>query len=82
MFDDELMTCTEALAWLTQVDGTVFHNKHETDRESAWVAVVRTPRLNGRNGKVILAFGASPEVAASAAEREWQQMWEAISLVH
>ena len=88
LLDDELMTSSEALAWLTQVDGTVFHNKHQTDHDNAWVAVVRTPTLNGlnglngRNGRIILAFGQSLEVAASAAEKEWQQMWQKISLVH
>ena len=85
LLDDELMTSSEALAWLTQVDGTVFHNKHQTDHDNAWVAVVRTPTLNGRNGRngrIILAFGESLEVAASAAEKEWQQMWQKISLVH
>ena len=82
LLDDELMTSSEALAWLTQVDGTVFHNKHQTDHNNAWVAVVRTPTLNGRNGRIILAFGQSLEVAARAAEKEWQQMWQKISLVH
>jgi hypothetical protein len=82
MLDNKPMTNTEALDWLTQVDGTVFHNKHQTERDNAWVAVVRTPDVNGLSGKIILAFGDSLEVAASVAEKEWRLMWDKISRVH
>ncbi len=82
MLINELMTSNEALSWLKQVEGTVFHNKYQAEDENAWVAVVRTPGINGQNGKIILAFGETLEIATSAAEREWQQVWERISRVH
>ncbi len=75
------MTQNEALRWLKQVDGSIFHNS-ETDDENAWVAVVRTPPGQGRTGKIILAFGETLPAAAAAAEQEWQTLWESFGASH
>ncbi len=75
------MTQNEALRWLKQVDGSIFHNS-ETACESAWVAVVRTPAPQGRRGKIILAFGETLSAAAGAAEQEWQTLWESFGSSH
>ena len=72
----------EALRWLKQVDGTVYHNRNDADGENAWVAVVRTPSANGKVGKIILAFGESIQEAAGAAEEEWNTLWSSISVKH
>jgi len=72
----------EALHWLRQVEGTVYHNRNDADGENAWVAVVRTPAANGKTGKIILAFGESIQEAAGAAEQEWNTLWSSMSVVH
>ena len=72
----------DALRWLKQVDGTVYHNRNDADGENAWVAVVRTPAANGRTGKIILAFGESIQEAAGAAESEWNTLWSNMSAQH
>ena len=69
------MNQDQALRWLQQVDGSIFHNS-ETESENAWVAVVRTPAHSGRTGKIILAFGDTLSAAAEAAEQEWETLWE------
>ena len=69
------MTQNEALRWLKQVDGSIFHNS-ETNDENAWVAVVRTPAAQGGAGKIILAFGDTLSAATSAAEHEWHDLWQ------
>jgi len=75
------MTSDEAADWLRQVDGTVFRAR-QTDDDERFVAMVRTPRVAGRNGKIILAFGESYEEAARAAEEQWQSIWRTISTTH
>ena len=76
------MTQDEALRWLNQVDGSIFHNS-EIDDENAWVAVVRTPAPRGsQTGKIILAFGETLSAAAAAAEDEWQTLWESFGATH
>lgn len=72
----------DALRWLKQVDGTVYHNRNGTDSDNAWVAVVRTPAANGKTGKIILAFGESIQEAAGAAESEWNTLWSSLSAQH
>jgi len=72
----------DALRWLKQVDGTVYHNRNDADGDNAWVAVVRTPAANGRTGKIILAFGESIQEAAGAAESEWNALWSSLSVQH
>ena len=76
------MTHQEAVAWLRQVDGTVYRQQRECAPETAWVAVVRTPPSNGRVGKIILAFGDSLEGATIAAEEQWQDIWGRLSETH
>ncbi len=77
-----LATEQEALRWLRQVDGTVYHNRNDADGENAFVAVVRTPPSNGKTGKIILAFGESIQEAAGAAEEEWNTLWSSMSVTH
>ncbi|MCP4039770.1 MAG: hypothetical protein GY733_22695 [bacterium] len=72
----------EALRWLKQVEGTVYHNRNGADEDNAWVAVVRTPASNGKAGKIILAFGESIQEAAGAAEEEWNTLWANLSASH
>ncbi|MCP4038714.1 MAG: hypothetical protein GY944_00300 [bacterium] len=72
----------DALRWLKQVDGTVYHNRNQADGDNAWVAVVRTPPAHGKAGKLILAFGESIQEAAGAAEEEWNALWSSISARH
>lgn len=76
------MSTAEARSWIDQVDGVVYHNEESEEVENTWVAVVRTPAGAGRVGKVILAFGESPEEATGAAEAQWDEIWEALSSVH
>ena len=75
------MTHSEALRWIEQVDADVFFNEQE-DFDNGWTAVVRTPQRPGEPEKVILAFGESLLAAASAAEEQWQQLWETLSRTH
>jgi hypothetical protein len=72
----------DALRWLKQVDGTVYHNRNDADGDNAWVAVVHTPAANGKTGKIILAFGESIQEAAGAAESEWNTLWWGLSAQH
>ena len=75
------MTHSEALRWIEQVDADVFFNEQE-DFDNAWTAVVRTPQRPGEPEKVILAFGETLLSATSAAEEQWQQLWETLSRTH
>ena len=77
-----LTTEHDALRWLKQVDGTVYHNRQDNNGDNAWVAVVRTPAANGNVGKIILAFGETIQEAAGAAEEEWNSLWAGISVTH
>ncbi len=77
-----LATEQDALRWLRQVEGTVYHNRNDADGDNAWVAVVRTPPANGKTGKLILAFGESVQEAAGAAEEEWNSLWSSMSATH
>ncbi len=72
----------EALRWLRQVEGVVYHNRNDADGDNAWVAVVRTPAASGKTGKIILAFGESIQEAAGAAEEEWNALWTSMSATH
>ncbi len=76
------MTNQQALAWIKQVGGVVYHNKKSEEPDNAWVAVVRTPHAGGKPGKLILAFGETLENAAGAAEAQWDEIWSDLSLVH
>ena len=76
------MNADEALSWLRAVRGQLYRNRNLPSGRSAWVAVVRTPGSDGRNGKVIIALGGSMEEAASAAEGQWQAIWGGLSRTH
>ncbi len=80
--EETMMTEQEALRWLRQVDGAVYHNRHDGDEDNTWVAVVRTPPAPGNLGKIIMAFGPSVEEAACAAEEQWQQEWGFLSAIN
>jgi hypothetical protein len=76
------MTLEEALGWLRQVRGQLYRNSRPPSGTEDWVAVVRTPRNGGRNGKLIIAVGSSMEEAAAAAEDQWQEVWQEMSQTH
>ena len=69
------MTADQALSWLQQVGGELYHSRKAEPGNTAWVAVVRTPSMGGRRGKLIIALGSSMQEAASAAEDQWQRLW-------
>ena len=73
-----MMKSDEALTWLRQVKGQLYRNKQHESGKQAWVAVVRTPRNGTRKGKLIIALGETMEEATSAAEGQWQRLWERI----
>ena len=74
------MTSEQALGWIKQVGGVVYHNKKADEPDNAWVAVVRTPGAVGQAGKLILAFGETLEEATGAAEAQWDTIWSDLSL--
>jgi hypothetical protein len=69
------VTADQALSWLQQVGGELYHSRKAEPANTAWVAVVRTPSLGARRGKLIIALGSSMQEAASAAEDQWQRLW-------
>ena len=73
------MTQEQAIHWLQQVGGELYHSRHAEPGRTAWVAVVRTPRTGAQRGKLIIALGSSMQEAASAAEDQWQKLWPAAS---
>ena len=60
------MTQHEALEWLQAVAGQLYRSNHDPSGPNAWVAVVRTPRVGIRRGKLIVALGGSMEEATTA----------------
>lgn len=76
------MTAEKALEWLHQVNGQLYRNNRHSSGRQAWVAVVRTPPAGTRNGRLIIALGSSMEEAASAAEGQWQRVWEGLGPAH
>ena len=69
------MTAEQAMHWLQQVGGELYQSPHTGEGRTAWVAVVRTPRLSERRGKLIIALGATMLEATAAAEDQWQKLW-------
>ena len=80
--DHPPMTPEEALGWIKQVNGVIYHNKDEIDADNTWVAVVRTPSAGPKVGRIILAFGESLDAAAGAAEAQWDQIWDGLTSIH
>ena len=76
------MSHEEAIEWLREVDGQLYRNNRHPSGREAWVAVVRTPRGEGRRGKLIVAIGGSMEEAASAAAGQWQAVWKSFGPSH
>jgi hypothetical protein len=70
------MSSEEAILWLRQVEGQLYRNNRHPSGREAWVAVVRTPRTEGRRGKLIIALGGSMEEAAGAAANQWEAVWQ------
>lgn len=70
------MTQEQAISWLQQVGGSLYHTPNPTLGRSAWVAVVRTPWTGTRRGKLIIALGSTMHEAAVAAEDQWQKLWQ------
>jgi len=68
------MTQREALDWLREVAGQLYRNKRGPSGRDAWVAVVRTPRIGERRGKLIVALAGTLEEATSAAAHQWQAL--------
>ena len=76
------MTTEQAMNWLLQVGGELYQSPHTGEGRTAWVAVVRTPRLAERRGKLIIALGATMLEATTAAEAQWQQLWQGLGSLH
>lgn len=76
------MKSEEALSWLRQVKGQLYRNRKHASGKQAWVAVVRTPQAGSRKGKLIIALGDSIEEATTAAEGQWQRLWEQLGNSH
>ena len=76
------MTAEEAISWLHQVGGELYQSGHAGEGRTAWVAVVRTPRLADRRGKLIIALGSTMLEATAAAEDQWQKLWRDLGAVH
>ena len=70
------MTQEQAISWLQQVGGSLYHTRHSEPGRTAWVAVVRTPWTGARRGKLIIALGATMQEAAAAAEDQWRKLWQ------
>lgn len=76
------MTPEQAIDWLQQVGGELYQSRHTGEGRTAWVAVVRTPRLAERRGKLIIALGATMLEATAAAEDQWRKLWREIGAIH
>ena len=76
------MTFDEALDWIQQVDGTLYQNPMKTDEEDEWIAVVRTPPAVPGRSEVIITSGRTLQQATSAAEQQWNHVWEKLGPIH
>jgi len=76
------MTREEAVAWMRQVNGRLYHTPERDDKPKAWVAVVPVPAAGTNSGQLIIALGESPMEAAGAAEAQWQTQWDHLSTLH
>jgi hypothetical protein len=70
------MTQEQAISWLQQVGGALYHSRRSDAGRTTWVAVVRTPRTGVRRGKLIIALGSTLQEAATAAEDQWHKLWQ------
>ena len=76
------MTPEQAIRWLEQVGGELYQSRHTGEGRAAWVAVVRTPPLTQRRGKLIIALGSTMLEATAAAEIQWQKLWQDLATEH
>jgi hypothetical protein len=76
------MTPEQAMSWLQQVGGELYQSRHADKGRTAWVAVVRTPQLAARRGKLIIALGSTMLEATAAAEDQWQKLWQDLGAAH
>jgi len=76
------MTAEQAMSWLQQVGGELYQSRHTDAGHTAWVAVVRTPWLAARRGKLIIALGSTLQEATAAAEDQWQKLWQDLGGAH
>ena len=76
------MTNNEAMHWLQDVDGRLYRAPKKDAAPEAWVAVVRTPGLGPKAGKLIIALGGNAYEATSAAAETWQTLWNDLSTMH
>jgi hypothetical protein len=76
------MTPEQAMSWLQQVGGELYQSRHAGEGRTAWVAVVRTPQLAARRGKLIIALGSTMQEATAAAEDQWQKLWQELGAAH
>ena len=79
---EQAMTNREAMNWLLEVDGRLYHTKKISKKPDSWVAVVRVPGVGNRTGKLIIALGGSAVEATAAAEEKWQTLWTDLSTIH
>ncbi len=76
------MTREQAVAWMQQVNGRLYHTPKRTEKPGAWVAVVQVPAAGTRSSGLIIALGGSPTEATRAAEQQWQTQWDDLSTLH
>ena len=72
------MDLDEALDWIQQVDGVLYQHPNRVDQNDAWVAVVRSPGTIRGPARVIVTSGRTLPLAATAAEKEWNELWEGL----
>lgn len=76
------MGTDEAVAWLREVEGSLYRSGPDAAGRSAWVAVVPTPGRAGARGKLIIAVGSTLEEATTSAEAEWRRLWSTLGPLH
>ena len=77
-----VMTFDEALDWIQQVDGTLYQNPMKDDEDDEWIAVVRMPPAVPGRSEVIITSGRTLQQATSAAEQQWNHVWEKLGPIH
>ena len=76
------MNLDEALDWIQQVDGVLYQHPNRVDQNDSWVAVVRSPGTIRGPARVIVTSGRTLSLAATAAEKEWNELWEGLGPLH
>lgn len=76
------MSLDEALDWIHQVDGVLYQHPNRVDCEDAWIAVIKRPGTIRGPARVIVASGRTLPLAATAAEKEWSELWTGTGHLH